>query len=85
MTNPLITKLNFLLKDAKQQLKSNEVIELELAIKQATNMVQALKGVVSDVEYCEICMSGIWEHDPETGELLDKMKEECNNALILSV
>ncbi|MBO9492103.1 hypothetical protein J7384_17205 [Endozoicomonas sp. G2_1] len=81
MTNPLITKLSLLLEEAKRASKSSEVVELELAIKQATNMVHALKGVVADVEHCEICLCGIWENDPELGEMLDNMKNQCANAL----
>ena len=81
MNNPLITKLNLLLREAKKECKSIEVVELELAIKQCTEMVHALKGVVSDVEYCETCLCGLWDEDPETGALLSKMKKECNSAL----
>ena len=81
MNNQLIQKLTYMIHNAKKECKSAEVVELDLALKQATSMVHALKGVIADVEHCETCMCGLWDEDPETGAILDKMKKESIKAL----
>ncbi|MAF36559.1 hypothetical protein CL622_05585 [archaeon] len=81
MTNNLILKLNLLLKEAKKECKAGEASELELVLKQATNMVHALKGAIAEVKYCETCLCGIWDEDPEVGSVLSRIKKECEEAL----